>query len=65
MVHKKQHKVEFPIGGNATGIRFCTSCQTKQELKGGEFCTFNYGRNQRWICVSCKDRRSARLACIQ
>lgn len=40
--------------------RWCSSCQQSPNVKGGEYIPFNNGRNRRWICVDCKEKRDER-----
>lgn len=41
--------------------RFCTSCRRSKAIIGGENIVYNNGRNQRWICEECKDKRNERI----
>ena len=40
--------------------RFCSSCQQTLPIRGGEYIAFNGGRNRRWICEDCKEKRDER-----
>ena len=48
------------------GKRFCTSCQTRQDVEGGKWLKNNNGMNQRWKCGPClqraRDRKLQRAA---
>jgi len=42
------------------GSRWCSSCQTSPPIEGGEYVPFNSGRNRRWVCQNCKEKRNER-----
>lgn len=46
--------------GQGQQPRFCTECRMSREILGGEWRSFNKGRNRRWVCVECVKRREER-----
>jgi hypothetical protein len=40
--------------------RWCSACWDTPLIVGGMYVTFNNGKNRRWICMSCKEKRDER-----
>lgn len=57
MTYKKpEPELARKLIGNYQETRLCDNCRIKKPKHTGYFQTFNNGLNQRWICVTCKEK---------